>query len=62
VNPLGIIQAALLFIEGIVHAANPKRRKETKWEKIRFLSLYCALMLACIAVLIWTIHSLYFSR
>lgn len=61
-NPFGIVQAVLTLIEGVAHAANPKRQGETKKERRRFLFFYCAFMLLGIAVVVWTIWSLYFVR
>jgi hypothetical protein len=61
-NPFGIIQAALVALEGVLHGADPKRRRETAREQRRFAFLYVFFMLLGLAVVIWTIHSLYFAR
>jgi len=61
-NPFGIFQAAIAVFEGAAQAADPKRQKETKSQKRRFLFLYVIFMLLGIGVVVWTIRSLYFSK
>jgi hypothetical protein len=57
-NPLGIVQALVALCE----AADPKRQKETKKQERRFLLFYFAIVLFGIAVLIWVVRSLYFTK
>ena len=61
-DPFGIVQAVSALIEGVAHAADPKRRKETDRGRRRFLFFYVLSMLLGIGVVVWTIHSLYFAR
>lgn len=61
-NPFGIFQVAVAAFEMVADAVNPKRRKETKLEKRRFLFWYFLFFLICAAAVLWTIHSLYFSK
>jgi polyferredoxin len=57
-NPLGIVQAVIALFE----AADPKRQKETEKQERRFLLLYFAIVLFGIAVVVWVVRSLYFSK
>jgi hypothetical protein len=61
-NPLGILQALVTALEAAADAVNPKRRKETKRERRRFLFWYFLFFLVCAVTVAWTIHSLYFSK
>ncbi len=61
-NPFGIVQAVIAFLEGVAHAADPKRQKDTKGEKRRFLFFYVIFMLVGIGVIVWTVRSFYFAR
>jgi hypothetical protein len=61
-NPFGILQAAAVLLEGVCHAVNPKRQKETKRETRQFIIFYIVFMLVGIAIVVWTIHSLYFNK
>jgi hypothetical protein len=61
-NPLGIFQAVIAVFEGVAQAADPKRQKETKKQQRRFLLFYFAVLLFGIAVLIWVVRSLYFTK
>jgi len=60
-NPCLFGKAALALLEGIGHATNPKKQKETKREERRFLFWYGLLMLFGVRVIGWTIYSLYFA-
>jgi hypothetical protein len=61
-NPFGIFQAVIALFEGVAQAADPTRRKETKKQERRFLFFYLAFMLVCIAVVVWVVRSLYFTK
>ena len=52
----------MALVEVVVDAVNPKRRKETKGEKRHFIFFYCAFMFVGIAIVVWTIWSLYFDK
>ncbi len=61
-NPFGIFQAAIASLEAAIHAGDPKRQKKTKGERRRFLVFYFTFISVGIAVVVWTIHSLYFAK
>jgi hypothetical protein len=61
-NPLGIFQLALVALQGVAYALNPKLRKREKKSAIAFGIFYVAFLLAGIATLILYARSLYFQK
>jgi hypothetical protein len=61
-NPFGILQALVASIEGTLQSLDRKRRQESARSRHRFLLFYFVFLLLCVAILIWTIRSLYFTR
>ena len=57
-NPFGIVQAIITLLEGVA----ARRQKESKSEQRRFLLFYFVFLLLGIAVLVWVVRSLYFTK
>lgn len=56
-NPFGIFSALLGALDCALHAANPKRKRETKWQQRRFLFFYFTALLLGLAYVIWSFRS-----
>ena len=61
-NPLGIFQLALVALEGVAYAVNPKLRKQEKRRAVGFGLAYVAILLGGIVLVILTVRSLYFQK
>jgi hypothetical protein len=61
-NPLGLIQAALVALEGVVRAVTHKPRKETRGERIGFWIVYALFLFTGFGAIIWTVYDLYIRK
>lgn len=59
-NPLGVFQLAIVAMEAIAYAVNPKLRKRQKKDAVLFGFVYFAVLLGGICLVAATIWSLYF--
>jgi hypothetical protein len=60
-NPVGILQLIVVGLEGIVHALNPKRRRETKKDGIGFALFYVGILAGGGVLVVIVIRDLYFK-
>jgi hypothetical protein len=60
--PLGMFQLVLVALEAVACAVNPKLRNQEKGRAIGFGLAYVTILLSGIALVIWTLWSLYFRK
>jgi hypothetical protein len=61
-NPLGIVQLALVAAEGVACALHPKLRKENRKKAVGFGLFYLAFLLLGLGLIIMLVRSLYFQK
>lgn len=61
-NPLAIAQFALVALEGVACALNPKLRKGTRKQAVGFGLFYIGFLLTGVGSLITVVHSLYLQK
>lgn len=61
-NPLGIVQLALVALEGAACALNPKLRRQNRKKAVGFGLFYLAFLLAGLALVFMVVRSLYFQK
>jgi hypothetical protein len=61
-NPFGIIQAALLAIEGAARAVFRKPQQESRGEGVGFWILHWLFLVGGFGVIAWTVYDLYFRK
>jgi hypothetical protein len=61
-NPLGILQLGLVALEGVAYALNPKLRKQEKGRAWASGLAYIGILLGGLAIIIFTVWSLYFQK
>jgi len=61
-DPLGIFQLALVALEGVAYALNPKLRKQEKRPAWVSGLAYIGILLGGLVIIIITLRSLYFQK
>lgn len=61
-NPLAIVQVALVALEGVACALNPNLRKGTRKQAVRFGLFYIGFLLTGVGIIIMVVRSLYFQK
>jgi hypothetical protein len=61
-NPFGVLQLALVALEGVAYAVNPKLKKEAKRRAVGFGIAYVLILLGGVLVLVLAVRSLYSQK
>ena len=61
-NPLGIFDVIAGALDCVAQAMGRKRQEEPRRHRILFGLLYGFILLAGLALIVWTIYSQYFDR